>query len=171
MEVRWVYVVLEFQFIQSIPCYNWPAYFSVIALSVEFRVCTLIFSAAVVPEGRQGATGPRRGTLAPLREKLNNSSVNDIRGGNFEYSCLFSQTGEWKNELSALNVNNKPGKNFYKKIGENNVKTNEKANWHWCGWASWPKAIIISITFVVLWLCEFRILRTIQTQLQTSLCA
>ena len=49
----------------------------------------------------------RRGTLAPPSGKLNNSSWNDIRGGNFKYSCLFCQTGIRKNKLSALNVNNK----------------------------------------------------------------
>ena len=59
----------------------------------------------MAPEGDRRATVPHRG-------KLNNSSGNDIRGGNFKYSCLFSQTGKRKNELSALNVNNKSGEEF-----------------------------------------------------------
>ena len=64
----------------------------------------------VVPEGGRGLQPPSRGTLVvPRRGKLDNSLGNDIRGGNFKYSCLFSQTGKRKNELSALNVNNKSG--------------------------------------------------------------
>ena len=58
---------------------------------------------------KRGTTAPCRGTLVPHRGKLNNSSGNEIHGGNFKYSCLFSQTGKRKNELSALNVNNKSG--------------------------------------------------------------
>ena len=48
----------------------------------------------------------------PPSEKLNNLSGNDILGGDFKYSCLFSQTGKRRNELSALNVNNKSGEEF-----------------------------------------------------------
>ena len=110
--VRWVYVVLEFQFIQSTPCYNWPAYFSVIALSVQFRVCTLIFSAGVVPEGRQGDYRPPSGNLSPPSGEIKQFVGERHTWGNFKYSCLFSQTGKRKNELSALNVNNKSGEEF-----------------------------------------------------------
>ena len=66
----------------------------------------------MAPEGSREGTAPRQGTLAPHRGKLNNSLGNEIRGGNFKYSCLFSQTGKRKNELSALNVNNKSGEEF-----------------------------------------------------------
>ena len=69
---------------------------------------------------RGGARGGQRGLQPsplgnpspPHRGKLDNSLGNDIRGGNFKYSCLFSQTGKKKNELSALNVNNNSGEEF-----------------------------------------------------------
>ena len=66
----------------------------------------------MAPEGDRRDYSPPSGTLAPHRGKLNNSSENDIHGGNFKYSSLFSQTGKRKNELSALNVNNKSGEEF-----------------------------------------------------------
>ena len=60
----------------------------------------------------RGATAPCLRTLHPRRGKLNNSSGNDIRGDNFKYWCLFSQTGKRKNKSSALNLNNKSGEEF-----------------------------------------------------------
>ena len=48
--------------------------------------------------------------IFPCRGKLNNSSENDICRGYFIYLC--SQAGKRKNELSALNVNNKSGQEF-----------------------------------------------------------
>ena len=67
----------------------------------------------MTPEGGRGARVLPLGNLSPpQRGKLNNSSGNDIRGGNFKYSCLFSQTAKRKNELSALNMNNKSGEEF-----------------------------------------------------------
>ena len=67
------------------------------------------------PVARQrgvGATATRRGTLAPPSEKIEQFVGERHTGGNFKNSCLFSQTGKRKNELSALNVNNKTGVEF-----------------------------------------------------------
>ena len=79
----------------------------------------------VALEGGRGVTAPLSGNLSPPhRVKLNNSLGDEVHEGNFKYSCFFSQTGRRKNELSALNVNNKK---FYEKI-RGNVKTNKNAN-------------------------------------------
>ena len=126
----------------------------------------------VAPEGGRVGYSPavREPYPPPHRGKLNNSSGDDIRGGNLNISvCFLKLVNGRTNYLPQMWII-KAEKNFYGKIGGNNIKTNETANWYWCGWASWPKALIIGITFIVWWLCECRILRTIQKRLQTSLC-